>query len=243
MIKENIQIFNTSDELSENFTKFLQNLLSVYPHINISLSGGSTPKQLFNYWSQNNKQNLKLDWGRISFYWGDERCVPPDNEMSNYGMTEKHLFKNIHQIQTQNIHRIQGENDPTIEAQRYAKLLNSNLAVYKNTPCFELILLGMGDDGHTASIFPDQMNLWNSENDCVVAKHPETGMQRISLSGKVINNAQHVAFLVTGKDKAEKVSEIIKNRSASETLYPAAKVNPSNGFLYWFLDKESAKLL
>ncbi|WP_128331228.1 6-phosphogluconolactonase [Apibacter sp. HY039] len=241
MIKENINVYKDTQDLSEGFTLFLLKLLEVYPHVNISLSGGSTPKVLFDYWAEHCKE--KIDWNKISFFWGDERCVSPDDEMSNFKMTKEHLFDQLPQIKDNSIFRIKGESNPDEEAVRYSKILATELLTKNSIPSFELVILGMGDDGHTASIFPNQIQLWNEKSSCVVASHPETGKQRISLTGTVINKAQHVAFLVTGENKAEKIKEMIENRSVAKSKYPAALVNPEQGYLYWFLDEKAASLL
>ena len=241
MIKEEIKIYRNAADLSEGLTAFLTKLFDIFPHINIALSGGTTPQAVFDYWAENCK--AMIDWSRISFFWGDERCVPPDDALSNYGMTAKHLFDKVVEIPDKNIFRIQGENDPEKEAERYSKILESNLKLCNNIPCFEVVLLGLGDDGHTLSIFPDQLSLWNSKKFCLTGEHPESKMKRITISGQVVNNAQYVAFLVTGKNKAGKVRDIIKNREQFTNQYPAAKVNPENGYLYWFLDAEAASLI
>jgi len=104
-------------------------------------------------------------------------------------------------------------------------------------------MLGMGDDGHTASIFPHQMELWDSETNCVAATHPVSGQQRVSLTGRVINAARNVAFLVTGSNKADKVKEIVSDPEMAEKKYPAARVQPDSGNLYWFIDQQAAQKL
>lgn len=238
---EKINIYKDIQSLSEGFTSFLKDELAKKEEINISLSGGSTPKALFNHWASNYHDSL--DWQRIAFYWGDERCVPPDDEMSNFGMTKDLLFSKVDGIVKKQIHRIHGENDPEEEIVWYTGIMNRFLPRENNYPVFDIMMLGLGDDGHTVSIFPDQINLWENQSDCVLAKHPETGMLRISLTGHVVNNAKNVAFLVTGKNKAEKVREIIQQRKEFVDKYPAARVNPENGNLYWFLDEEAASLL
>ncbi|MCL4165191.1 UNVERIFIED_CONTAM: hypothetical protein GTU68_045343 [Idotea baltica] len=150
-------------------------------------------------------------------------------------MTKKFLFDHI-DIPKENIHRVPGELDPTEASDVYAKEICENLNNDK-VPVFDLMILGMGDDGHTASIFPHQIDLWNSKNFCVVATHPVSGQHRVSLTGKVINAASSIAFLVTGANKAEKVREILsKDKIASS--YPASLVNPDN--LVWFLDGAAA---
>lgn len=241
MIKEEIKIFDDQDALNKAFTEFLIKLLDVYPHINLSLSGGSTPQSLFDYWAKNHRDTI--EWGRIMFFWGDERCVRPEHEMSNFGMTKKRLFNNIEGIDAKGWRRIHGENDPEEEAEWYSRILSTKVNQKNDVPTFELMMLGLGDDGHTVSIFPDQMDLWDNEDFCVVAEHPETKMKRVTMTGSVVNNSQYVVFLVTGKNKAEKVRDIIKHRKDFQDTYPAARVRPKNGYLYWFLDKDAASLL
>lgn len=241
MIKDETYIYNNTQELSIGFTQFLINeVIKDKSSVNIALSGGGTPKAIFDYWASQLKD--EIPWEKIKFFWGDERCVPPDDEMSNYGMTKKHLFDHI-TIPTENIFRIQGENEPSYEAKRYSEVLKQQSGDINKTPELDLIILGLGDDGHTASIFPHEIDLWNSDEDCVVAKHPETGMKRISFSGKVINNANKVIFLVTGENKAQKVKSIIKNRKDFGSKYPGAKVNPKDHILYWFMDEKAASLI
>ena len=153
-------------------------------------------------------------------------------------MTVTHLLSKV-AIPAENIHRILGENDPQEEAVRYGALLQEKLTVTNGIPQFDLVILGMGDDGHTASIFPHEIDLWDNEQNCVVAIHPDSGQRRVSLTGKVINNALEVAFLVTGESKREKVKEII-NQEDSAKDYPASLVQPTTGNLVWFLDKAAA---
>lgn len=228
-------------ELCKSFTSMLKALTEASEHINVALSGGTTPNALFSYWVENCRE--AIDWKCISFYWGDERCVAPDDVMSNYGTANKYLFSKVPEIQKENIHRIFGENNPEDEAVRYGKEMAENLPLKNGIPEFDLIMLGMGDDGHTASIFPYCIDLWNAPENCVVAAHPETGMKRVSFTGRVINNAKNVAFLVTGEKKTDKVKAIIGDRKNGRSLYPAALVNPEDGDLLWYLDRKAAMLL
>lgn len=240
MIKDEIKIFANTEELSKGFSDFVKDIQLQKGNINVSLSGGSTPKALFSYWAKNSDKT-GINWKNISFYWGDERCVPPNDEMSNYGMTKAYLFDNVN-IPGSNIHRVLGENNPQDEALRYAKELNK-LPKVNDLPSFDLMILGLGDDGHTVSIFPYEIDLWDSPENCVIAKHPESGMQRVSLSGTVVNNSECVAFLVTGQSKAEKIRDIIKNRVSFVDLYPAARANSIDKKIYWFIDEAAASLL
>lgn len=234
-----LNVYQNVSELSRGFTDFILNLSEGKHRLNIALSGGSTPKALFDHWAASG--NL-LPWEKLRFFWGDERCVPPQDEMSNYGMTKKHLFDKV-PVPNENIFRILGENDPAIEAKRYGEVLEEEIAAHNGIPRFDLMILGLGDDGHTASIFPHEIDLWDDPQNCVVASHPETGMKRISLTGRVINNADHVVFLATGNNKAEKVRDIVLHGQAYITQYPATLVNPVSKNLFWFLDDKAAGLL
>lgn len=242
MEKRTINIFESTNILAKKFAEILLHETIKLPanrNFSIALSGGSTPKKIFEYLSKYYAD--KIPWNKIDFYWGDERCVPPDDPQSNYLMTRLFLFDHI-SVKNKNIHRIKGESFPEKEAERYSKLFNKNLTFQNNLPQFNMILLGLGDDGHTASIFPHQLELFNSDRYCVTANHPLTGQKRISLSGNVINNAQKVIFLVTGEKKASIVKKILDNSSIS-TQFPASLVNPLYGELVWMLDKSAAKLL
>lgn len=241
MIKEVIKVFDTQTELNQSVTGLLKKLLDAYPQMNLSLSGGNTPKALFDYWAEYHKDDI--DWERIMFFWGDERCVPPRDEMSNFGIAKDKLFNKVDKIHSKGWRRIHGENDPEEEAEWYSRILNTKVRQKSDIPTFEVMMLGLGDDGHTASIFPEQIDLWDSEELCIATEHPETGQKRVSVTGQVINNSQYVIFLVTGKNKAEKVKDILKKREQFKDQYPAARVNPKGGYLYWFLDKDAASLL
>ena len=240
-MKEEINVYQDAKSLSEGFTAFLQKLLNVYPHINIALSGGTTPKAIFDYWAENCKDSIQ--WDKISFFWGDERCVPASNEMNNYGMTRDHLFSKVPAIKPKSIYRMHGENEPEEEAHWYSEVLKRKTLQKNNYPCFEIVMLGLGDDGHTVSIFPNQIDLWNSKEVCVIGEHPVSKMKRVTLTGAVVNNAQYIVFLVMGKNKAEVVRDVIKNKKKFAAKYPAAKVKPDQGYLYWFLDADAASLL
>lgn len=231
------RVFDNLQELNKSFTDWLKDILKDRNSVTIALSGGSTPKSIFDYWSANHVDDI--DWKSIYLFWGDERCVPPTDGQSNYKMTKDHLLDNV-PIPEKNIFRIKGENNPADEAKRYSNLLEMEVDMVDDVPSFDIVILGMGDDGHTASIFPHEIDLWDSEEYCVVATHPDSGQKRVSLSGDVINNAKRVAFLVTGANKAEKVEKIFSSLDDVKDIYPAAKVDPVSGELVWFLDKAAA---
>ena len=201
-----LKIHSNKQEVAEAFSTYFAEFVSDKDMVHIALSGGSTPKIVFDTLASDFAN--EIEWKKINFYWGDERCVPPTDEESNYKMTVDHLFSKI-EVPEKNIHRILGENNPTGEAMRYANLLEINLDRVDGVPQFDLVILGMGDDGHTASIFPHEIELWDAPDHCVVATHPDTGQKRVSINGHVINKAKEVVLLVTGESKEEKVDEII----------------------------------
>lgn len=233
-----VKIFANPKKVAKRVAKqiFKMTQRSSQPRFNIALSGGSTPKKLFKILEEKHKDTIP--WERLHFWWGDERCVSPDDEESNFKMTNDILFSQI-EIPQENIHRIKGEINPEKEAKRYSEEITENLNLRDGIPVFDLIILGMGDDGHTASIFPTQLNLLEEEQICVVAEHPETGQQRITLTGKVINNANRIFFLVTGENKAQRIAEIMNDEEAAKLL-PAYYITPENGKLIWYIDEAAS---
>lgn len=211
-------------------------MISGNDKINIALSGGNTPKLLFEVLAKDYKN--KIDWTKVNFFWVDERCVPSVEEQSNFGMAKKILLRNI-PIPEQNVHRIFGNCDPDLESKRYSENLKKYVKLKNNYPVFDLILLGIGEDGHTASIFPNQMELLNSIEKCAVAIHPATGQKRITLTGKIINNADRIYFLVSGKSKAEVVADILEKKN-DIAKFPASYIETETGNTEWYLDKEAA---
>ena len=231
-----IEIYSSNKELAEDFAKEIIDKIDSASRgenpFSIMLSGGNTPKMLF---MQLAKLSSKVkSWEHVHFYWGDERCVPPDHTESNFGMAKEELLDYL-KIPEKNIHRILGENDPEKEALRYANEISKITS-------FDLIMLGMGDDGHTVSIFPNNLDLMNSSKLCEIGIHPKTGQKRITITGKVINAAKTVAFLVTGKNKAGIIAEIF-SKTSSYLTYPASYIHPEKGELKWLLDEEAASLL
>lgn len=234
-----IKIYNSKQEVAKRFSKFFHDFAKDKAQITVALSGGSTPKIVFEELAGNYRE--RIAWQHIHFYWGDERCVPPSNEQSNYRMTKQYLLDRI-DIPETNIHRIRGENDPHVESTNYAHQIQEHLTTSNGIPQFDLVILGMGEDGHTASVFPHQIDLWDSEKFCEVAQHPDSGQNRITLTGSVINNAKQVVFLVTGEGKSEKFNEIL-NKQGDYNHYPASLVRPVSGNLIWFLDRDAAALI
>lgn len=240
---KSIEIFPTPFELAEKFAENLTKLITASNNKGdifcIALSGGTTPELLYSVIG--NHFSKAVSWDNVHFFWGDERCVPPDNTESNYGMTQRSLLGKI-MIPSSNIHRIRGENDPEAEALRYSVEIGDYTRKRGGLPVLDVIILGLGEDGHTASIFPSDLALFGSDLTCAVASHPVSQQKRITLTGKVINNSNSINFLVTGKKKAGIVEKILKKEQDAQN-FPAAQIVPAYGEIFWFLDKESASLL
>lgn len=234
------RISKSVEELSEHFAQLLiEKVNKSKDYFNLALSGGSTPKNIFEYLAAHHYKSI--EWHKVNFYWGDERCVPPTDPESNYKMAYDSLLSKL-QIPASNIFRIKGENDPQFEADNYSAEIINHLKIENNFPRFDLIMLGLGKDGHTASIFPNQKSLLNSNKIYATSVHPTTEQIRITITGNVINNASAVLFIATGSNKAKVVDEII-NQKENYEKYPASFIKPVDGKLFWLLDKAAAELI
>lgn len=222
------------NKVAEDFCRLAGDTLASGGSMHVAISGGTTPGIIFRALSA--ISTGRIHWERIHFYWVDERCVPPDDEDSNYRMASQALFSKVN-LPAENINRIRGEEEPSGEAIRYGNLVRSKLPMKNGVPSFDLVMLGLGEDGHTASIFPDQMALLQSGNICEVAIHPKTGQKRITLCGKVINGAAHVWFIVTGKEKSRILRSVLLEK---KRFFPAAHIHPNPGKLVWYLDQAAA---
>jgi 6-phosphogluconolactonase len=235
-----IRIFDQPDELLRFFAEMLAENIRKKPEgrpYTIALSGGRTPQVLFEYLSAHYRD--RIDWTRLLVFWGDERCVPPESAESNYRMAREFLLDRV-PIPRSQIFRIYGEADPVGEARRYEALVRDRVKDQENElPVMDLILLGLGEDGHTASIFPDQIGLFDSEKLFDTAVNPYSGQIRITATGKLINHARTVVFLAMGKTKAEMVSRILDPKEDNQRL-PASRVQPLHGELIWLLDADAA---
>ncbi len=223
-------------ELAENLIMKINSKIVNGKHFYLSLSGGDTPKLFYSTLARSPFKE-DISWEKVDIFWGDERCVPPDDEESNYRMTKFHLLDKV-RIKQENIHRIIGESNPALEAKRYSEEIKKMIGMDKSSlPVFDFVLLGLGQDGHTASLFPGQ-NLTNVyENVCGVGN--KKGQLRISITHDVICSSQSINFLVTGKEKANIVKEIIKEHKD----LPAASIKTKDGELNWWLDQDAASLL
>lgn len=186
--------------------------------VNLAVSGGSTPKILFSMMGQS-PYSESINWENINIYWVDERCVPPTDDDSNYKMVYEAMLSKVG-IPKENVFRIMGESDPSLEVERYNSLVSKNLKQQKGFPVFDLSLMGIGDDGHTSSIFPSEMSLLKSDKPYDLATNPYNGQRRIAMTGMTILNSRELVFLVTGENKKDVLSDIVKDNQKA-IAYPS----------------------
>lgn len=241
-MEDTVKIFKSTRELAHFFALKLAAGIRETPEsrfFSLALSGGSTPGVAFEYLASNFREHI--DWQKVWLFWGDERCVVPDSYESNFRMAEESLLVHI-SIPASNIFGIKGEADPVTESERYEAVVRQHIPSKHGIHQFDLMMLGLGQDGHTASIFPENIHLFNSDRLFEATENPYNKQKRITATGKMINQARSVVFLVTGESKAEVVARIIKKKDGWEKL-PASLVHPQNGQLLWLLDDRAASLL
>lgn len=209
----------------------------------IAVSGGSTPKSAFQLLADAREPFRKrMPWDKLDLFWVDERTVPPDHPESNYRMTKEALLDHV-PLPAEQVHRMEGELDPEAAAARYeSELRNAFRLEGAEVPRFDLISLGMGDDGHTASLFPHTAAIHEMARLVTANQVPQKDTWRITLTWPVINQARSVFFLIAGADKAERVHEVFMGARDPERL-PSQLIWPSSGILTLFLDKAAAALL
>ena len=202
----------------------------------VALSGGETPRGLLALLASEQYRG-RIAWDRTHVFWADERCVPPDHKDSNYRLATELLLSKV-PLPTANIHRIHGEEPPSIAADRYQEELASFFGDIAST--FDLIILGMGADGHTASLFPGASTLGETKRLTVPVPPSGMGHARVTLTFPAINRARNVLFLVAGEPKAQRVREVLEGEGSG---LPAGLVRPERGSLLWCLDKGAAGML
>lgn len=240
-----VEIFPAPKEIAEAAAKLFAaragEAISTRGHFTIALSGGRTPVALYTLLAKAPFAS-QIPWARVHLFWGDERCVPPDHADSNYRLVRELLLDYV-SIPAANVHRMPGEMDPEEGAARYEGQLRDFFAPHGDgLPVFDLILLGLGEDGHTASLFPGTRAIRESTR-WVVGHHVD--MQkgwRITLTPPVINAARTVVFIAAGAAKAAVVKEILEGLFRPDAL-PAQIVRPAGGTLLWMLDREAAAQL
>jgi 6-phosphogluconolactonase len=203
------------------------------------LSGGTTPRSVYEALGADDARD-RVEWAKVHLFWGDERCVPPSMPESNYRMAHEALIAKIG-IPERNVHRIPAERSPQEAAHLYQAELKKVFSLReRQLPAFTLILLGLGEDGHTASLFPDT-SAFQEHTRLVAEVYVESfKSSRITMTLPVINAALNVMFIVAGKGKASILREVLEG---DIPRYPASLVNPSSGLLSWFVDRDAASQL
>ncbi len=237
-----ILIFDNPEQLAlaaaERFVEYAHEAVHDGARFTVALAGGNTPKRVYELLATEFKD--RIHWSSVYIFFGDERCVPPDHPDSNYRMVYATLISKV-AIPAENVHRIIGEGDAHTNAQSYEqelKLFFPGLL----WPRFDLVLLGMGEDGHTASLFPGSEALNEKSRWVIKTRMDQSRQDRITLTIPVFNHAAHAIFLVTGKGKAKRLAEVLHTPSGSERL-PAQTIQPAEGSLEWLIDKSAASLL
>jgi 6-phosphogluconolactonase len=239
-MKYKIRIFKDSEALSRDaaglFVKQAQKSIAERGQFLTALNGGNTPTRLFQLLATEYRD--QVNWDQVHVFWGDERCVPPDDPGSNYWQAKDVLLSHV-PIPELNIHRVKGELKPVDASKEYALTLKKFALPPLEFPRFDLILLGMGEDGHTASLFPGSPVDVTEATLPVTAHYQDRPANRVSLTQLVFNQAQMVAFMATGEKKAATLAEVLSDRYDPE-LYPAQRIEPKHGNLIWFVDEEAA---
>jgi len=251
-----VTVLETPEALAErvaaDFVTLVTQTLAGQERFSVALAGGQTPKQFYERLAKEPYKS-SIPWSKIWFFWGDERCVPPDHPDSNYRMTNETLLSRV-PVPRENVFRIPAElPDPERAAQEYAATLTrfffggssanqTGTAPLSNVPRFHLVFLGLGPDGHTASLFPHTTALQAGDQIAVANYVEKIKAHRITLTAATINNARNVTFLAAGEDKAETLKNVLE-RSYQPDLYPSQLIRPRNGTLLWMVDEAAARLL
>lgn len=235
-----LHIADNIDELSTSvanwLVQYIGQVLEKQDRFTIALSGGSTPKKLHELLITDAYKS-RIDWSRLHIFWGDERYVPIDNELSNAKMAYDTLLNHV-PVPAEHIHIMRTDLEPEDAAAAYEAILH---AYFDNTATtFDLVLLGMGDDGHTLSLFPGKTEVIHEQQRWATSLWLESqNMYRITLTAPVVNKAAAVAFLAAGANKATVLKEVITGAYQPD-MYPSQVIRPEKGQLMWFVDKAAA---
>ena len=234
-------------EASALFNKIGLQAIQETGSFSVALAGGSTPIATYQVIANEAQRSAEIppsspvpsiDWSRVHFFWSDERCVPPDHPDSNYHMAWNALLNHL-PVPYENLHRMEGELDPGLATQRYQDELGRILGSHPN---IDLVLLGMGTDGHTASLFPGTPAVSNTKAWVAANFVQSMNTWRLTLTSVIINLARNVLFIVSGESKAGVLRQVFKGEY-NPSLLPSQIINPVEGNLHWFVDKAAAKLL
>ncbi len=237
---EKVEVLSDSEALSLRATSIFldasKKSVATKKRFAVAISGGSTPRRLYTLLGSGGYRD-QIDWQHVHFFWADERCVPMDHEESNFRMAFDRLLSKV-SLPEENMHRIRGEDDPERGAGAYEEEVRRFFGMLR-LPIFDLIILGMGEDGHTASLFPGSKSLEETVRLAIPVYLKEPGKNRITLTLPVLNHADQILFLVAGPSKAAVLSEILGDGEKKKD-YPAGLINPDHGKVIWLIDRGAA---
>ncbi len=238
-MEREIEVYSSKTELVSAVAKKIIGIISSAIQENglctVALAGGNTPREVYSLLAEDPYKS-RINWNKVELFWGDERTVTPDHPGSNFRMVKETLLARI-DVPQENVHRMRGEIDPTEAAAEYREILKREFETI--TPCFDLVLLGVGDDGHTASIFPRTNAIEENHESVVAVFVPKFSTWRITLTLPVLNAAKNVMFIISGGSKSEIAKRVINGEQTTKEL-PVTLVRPKNGTLHWMLDSEAA---
>ena len=231
--KNQEEIFTKSVDM---FIEIANQAIAARGYFSIALSGGSTPKGMYALLASDAYKD-KVDWNKVHLFWGDERSVAPDNDQSNYRMANEAMIKKV-PIPAENVHRMEAERQDIEQAAKDYEAAIKQVMPFADgeQPCFDLILLGMGDDGHTASLFPHTKVLSENTRTVVVNWVEKFNTNRMTLTAPAINNARNVVFMAAGANKEQPLKEVLSGAPNSD-LYPSQLIRPTDGNLVWLVDE------
>lgn len=239
----NILVFDDADEVArgaaDRFVEIAQAVIAARGRFSVALSGGSTPRLTYELLATDEYRD-RVSWASVHIFFGDERCVPPTHPDSNYRMACEAMISLL-PIPPQNTHRMRCEDGPVAGARLYEQELRSFFDGAAAWPRFDLVLLGIGEDGHTASLFPGTPALAEQQAWVVANRVEKLKTFRITLTAPAINHAAHIVFMVTGIGKAERLVEVLNGLRDPERL-PAQMIQPVEGSLTWLVDRAAASL-
>ena len=242
-MKPDIRVFKDVEELSraaaELFAQQAMQSIAERGQFLVALNGGSTPIRLFQLLASDFRE--KVDWSQVYVFWGDERCVPPDDPGSSYSQARDALLRHV-PISDLNIYRIKGELGPVDASRDYDFTLRQFASPSLGWPRFDLVYLGMGEDGHTASLFPGSPVNVSVPTMPVTAHYQDRPANRATLTPVVFNSARLIVFMATGDKKAQTLAEVLSDRY-NPALYPAQRIDPKDGRLIWLVDEAAARML
>ena len=239
-MKPEVRIFQDGEKLSrvaaELFVAQSAQSIAERQRFLVALNGGNTPTRLFELLATDFHE--EIPWSNVHVFWGDERCVLPDDPGSSYGQAWEVLLSHV-PIPEANIHRVKGELGPAEASQDYALTLKRFASSLLDWPRFDLVYLGMGEDGHTASLFPGSPVEVTEPTMPVTAHYQDRPANRVTLTPVVFNAARMIVFMATGEKKAQTFAEVLSDRYNPE-LYPAQRIQPTDGKLIWLVDEAAA---